>query len=1201
MQDSQRKRDFWKNINYKINRRIFRLFLLGVFLWWSFYFASDEDIKFSVHVKAAESSDPIHSGDWYYTLDENDNATVIFYEGNDTELTVDTVDGKKIVALGDNVFIDSEFTKVTLSEGIESIGKNAFCQCPNLQEVHLPDSLISMESGAFCRCYNLTSIELPKNLKKIGSHVFESCNINYIGLSEENPYYVKKDGIIYDRGYSAVVLSSKGELSSQIELPETVETIGGYSFASCDNIISVQFPEGLKEIAEGGFYSCGGLETIQLPQGVETIGKSAFADCDGITEFVLPESVVEVGEGILSYCNNLVEVEIKAPISDLKQICTGCNKLERVTLPEGLKVLNGFSGCYALTELTIPESVEVIESEAFCASGLTSIYIPANVKEIQEDIFWWMEDLYSIEVAEENENYYVQDQMLFSKENVLLGASNRVKGEVEIPEGCVRIGDRGFYDRGRITKVIIPDSVKELGSDVFARCTQLAEISIGDDVIEIGSGCFYGTAYYENEENWENGVCYLDTYALHSDGKEAIIRIKEGCTLLADNFSSSIDNSLKKLLLPESMQYIGRHAFWYCAKLENVIGGSQIKRIGESAFYGNHSLKNIYIQGEEISIEDEAFLDCYFLENVVIDAEKVEIGENCFGGDNQIKKMVFPQLTKSLQNMLKVSYVHEDKQMELVITNMESTELIANGDTYLNGCSGMNIYINAPAEEFEDAQGNWLENNDVYFQDEYYNCRFLMDHYLMEWNVVMAGEEVIPPVTSEEYYAVTQEGPVYSNILWDLDEDGFADSLPETASENINANAIYQVLEQTHSWEVKEILQEISCVQSGIIEYYCPVCHSEKTVSTVELGHLFSEEWTIDVAATCTGTGIKSHHCLREGCEEKGTVIPILSKGHTWDEGVVAIEPGAGTEGKKVYTCGECGETKEESIEALPTPTPTPTELPTESPSPSPVPTQSPSSSPKVTASIKPSVSPAVTATVSPKPTPTMTIVPTEIPELSPVPTAGGTENVDNDQSPAGSSIPAGTGQEALDSRLQVVLSIKKQSKVLLQWNEVPNAKGYQIYRSDKKNKGYQKIKELNETKKKYTDSTVFTDKRYYYRIDAITGEEKISSKIYSIRVPLYQAPAITIAKKNSGTNVKFIQVKLKQYTGKYVEIQYRKGSGRFHKIALSSNHIGKMKKTFRIQYLSGGDMLSIRVRTYSLKKKKRQYSEWSKVKKVII
>ena len=45
--------------------------------------------------------------------------------------------------------------------------------------------------------------------------------------------------------------------------------------------------------------------------------------------------------------------------------------------------------------------------------------------------------------------------------------------------------------RGNETKVVIPDSVKEIGEDAFRGCESLKEITIPDSVTEIGECAFF--------------------------------------------------------------------------------------------------------------------------------------------------------------------------------------------------------------------------------------------------------------------------------------------------------------------------------------------------------------------------------------------------------------------------------------------------------------------------------------------------------------------------------------------------------------------------------------------------------------------------------------------------------------------------------------------------------------------------------------
>ena len=117
-----------------------------------------------------------------------------------------------------------------------------------------------------------------------------------------------------------------------------------------------------------------------------------------------------------------------------------------------------------------------------------------------------------------------------------------------------------------------------------------------------------------------------------------------------------------------------------------------------------------------------------------------------------------------------------------------------------------------------------------------------------------------------------------------------------------------------HNWDDGVITTKATCTKDGVKTYTCKDCKTTKTEVIKALGHDYSKDWTIDKKATCTESGSKSHHCTR--CDEKTgvTVIPKLS--HNWIL-TSTVNPTRDHEGKKVYTCNLCKETKEESIPKL--------------------------------------------------------------------------------------------------------------------------------------------------------------------------------------------------------------------------------------------------------------------------------------------
>lgn len=84
-----------------------------------------------------------------YTLNGN-KATITGYSGEQTDIVIPaTIDGYRVVAIGDNAFEKLHIKKVIISDGVESIGWFAFNGCAFLSSVTVPSSVSSIGHGAF--------------------------------------------------------------------------------------------------------------------------------------------------------------------------------------------------------------------------------------------------------------------------------------------------------------------------------------------------------------------------------------------------------------------------------------------------------------------------------------------------------------------------------------------------------------------------------------------------------------------------------------------------------------------------------------------------------------------------------------------------------------------------------------------------------------------------------------------------------------------------------------------------------------------------------------------------------------------------------------------------------------------------------------------------------------------------------------------
>ena len=282
-------------MNKRQKNRILKWSIMLILTIFYISASDDENILKRVH---AYSSEIYTSGDWKYQLNEKGQVIITQYTGSETELTIQQIDGKDVIAIGELAFqCNHVLERVTLGEGIQRIEKHAFSNCENLQEINLPDSLTFIDEYTFELCYSLKQITLPKNLQNIDGKIFGYVRPDKVDLSEENPYFVKDNGIIFDANFTTVLFSSKNELLENVILPETVTQIGDYAFADCYQVKHIPLPKSLKSIGTSAFDGCVNIEEIQLPEGVEFLGEYAFKGLT-IEEITIPKSVIEVGTGV---------------------------------------------------------------------------------------------------------------------------------------------------------------------------------------------------------------------------------------------------------------------------------------------------------------------------------------------------------------------------------------------------------------------------------------------------------------------------------------------------------------------------------------------------------------------------------------------------------------------------------------------------------------------------------------------------------------------------------------------------------------------------------------------------------------------------------------------------------------------------------------------------------------------------------------
>ncbi len=179
-----------------------------------------------------------------------------------------------------------KITKITVSEGVTSIGKYAFNGCKKAEEISIPDGIETIGYGSFDNCASLKSISIPASVTKINSAPFYYCiNLTEIAVAEANQKYCSdSSGILYNKDKTELIQYPCGKKDANFSLPFTVTTINLGAFAGSSYIKNIIISESVTEIDSMAFYECTSLKIITLPKNLSMIGEKAFNSCSSLSE-----------------------------------------------------------------------------------------------------------------------------------------------------------------------------------------------------------------------------------------------------------------------------------------------------------------------------------------------------------------------------------------------------------------------------------------------------------------------------------------------------------------------------------------------------------------------------------------------------------------------------------------------------------------------------------------------------------------------------------------------------------------------------------------------------------------------------------------------------------------------------------------------------------------------------------------------------
>ncbi|NLJ99926.1 MAG: leucine-rich repeat protein [Clostridia bacterium] len=207
------------------------------------------------------------------------------------------------------------------------------------------------------------------------------------------------------------------------------------------------------------------------------------------------------------------------------------------------------------------------------------------------------------------------------------------------------IGDKAFSGRKnkdykKLTLVILPDTLVDIGGEAFRECTGLKSITIPNNTRSIGKAAFYKCTSLDKVD-LGSGVEIIGPNAFQGCLRIVDLDLPNSVTEIGDGgFNGCTD--LTRIGLGSGIESMGNEVFKDCFGITNIVLPHSVVEIGDNIFRGCFGLANIDL-GEGLErIGENAFRDCVNLSEVVIPESLISIGSGSFWGCTQLESIIIP-------------------------------------------------------------------------------------------------------------------------------------------------------------------------------------------------------------------------------------------------------------------------------------------------------------------------------------------------------------------------------------------------------------------------------------------------------------------------------------------------------------------------------------------------------------------------------
>ena len=335
---------------------------------------------------------------------------------------------------------------------------------------------------------------------------------------------------------------------------------------------------------------------------------------------------------------------------------------------------------------------------------LTGVTFPASLIDMGTMPFADCPNLSSIIVHPENPAFAVVDGLLYDKRmETLITCPGAREAEVSIPSSVTTISPSAF--RGcRLTEIVIPRNVSQLGQCAFMRCAQLSKVNMADGITAFPDSAFCNCTSL-TDFSFPTTVKTIGVNAFYHCDKLISLQLPTALESIGDN-AFDLCYGLKTVSFPEGLASIGKWAFDNCSRISSLVIPSSVNDIAPTAFSGCSGLKSIVVADGNASYESldgvlfdkgQTSLICYPGSKTgayTVPSSVNTIGEYSFYYSTQLKNITIPSSVTTIgSNAFRLCTVLKGITLPSSVTSL--------GDNLFRACSALQTivyYADTPPE-----------------------------------------------------------------------------------------------------------------------------------------------------------------------------------------------------------------------------------------------------------------------------------------------------------------------------------------------------------------------------------------------------------------------------------------------------------------------------------------------------------------------